>query len=65
MAALSNPGDSRALLIGVGEYTVLDDLPSVKNNLAALKEALTNSDIWSLPLRIAPFFTSRPAQKLC
>ena len=46
---LSDPGTSRAVLIGVHSYAALPGLPAVENNLTDLHAALTNLDIWGLP----------------
>ncbi|MFA1545055.1 caspase, EACC1-associated type [Actinomadura chokoriensis] len=48
---LANPRRSRAVLIGVSEYTFLPDLPAVRNNLEGLKRALCDPEVWGLPER--------------
>ena len=47
----ADPERSRAVLIGVSEYTALPDLPAVRNNLDGLKRALGNPQVWGLPER--------------
>jgi len=49
VSALPDPSTSRAVLIGVSRYTVLEPLPGVANNLPALAAALTGPISWSLP----------------
>ncbi|MGW7610963.1 caspase, EACC1-associated type [Streptomyces sp. NPDC054766] len=51
MRALPDPTASRAVLIGVSRYTVLEPLPAVANNLPALARALTSPTSWNLPAR--------------
>jgi hypothetical protein len=46
---LSDPDASRAVLIGVHSYAKLPELPAVERNLADLRAALTDSEIWGLP----------------
>jgi len=46
---LPDPALSRAVLVGTTTYTELTNLPSVANNLADLKDALTAPDLWGLP----------------
>ncbi|MER6913461.1 caspase family protein [Streptomyces sp. NPDC000594] len=46
---LPDPAQSRAVLIGVHSYTDLDPLPSVRNNLIALRALLTDDRVWGLP----------------
>jgi TPR repeat protein len=48
-AVLADPSSSRAVLIGVHTYTVLDDLPAVQRNLLRLKKIFTDSALWGLP----------------
>ena len=48
-AGLPNPDASRAVLVGVSEYTTLEELPSVTNNVATLRRVLTDADLWGLP----------------
>ncbi|MDR7276371.1 caspase family protein [Catenuloplanes atrovinosus] len=47
--ALSDPGASRAVLIGVHSYARMPDLPAVARNLADLRAALTDHRTWGLP----------------
>ncbi|MBG0826390.1 caspase family protein [Planomonospora sp. ID67723] len=47
--SLPDPLTSRAVLIGTSEYTHLDSLPAVANNLQALSNLLQQSDLWGLP----------------
>ncbi|MFJ1877713.1 caspase family protein [Streptomyces chartreusis] len=46
---LPDPLSSRAVLIGVGDYEVLEPLPAVRNNLAQLAELLKDTTVWGLP----------------
>ncbi|MEV7679838.1 caspase family protein [Streptomyces sp. NPDC088341] len=46
---LPDPAASRAVLIGVDEYTVLDQLPAVANDIAGLARLLTGPGSWGLP----------------
>lgn len=46
---LPDPARSRAVLIGVAEYTAMPPLPAVANNLRQLKALLTAEDLWGLP----------------
>ncbi|NSC21304.1 hypothetical protein FM076_08815, partial [Streptomyces albus subsp. chlorinus] len=46
---LPDPARSRAVLVGAAEYEVLDDLPSVRNNVRRLAELLRGPDGWMLP----------------
>jgi Tol biopolymer transport system component len=46
---LPDPGRSRAVLIGVSEFTTLEPLPAVANNLTALASCLQDRDLWGLP----------------
>ncbi|WP_411148381.1 caspase, EACC1-associated type [Streptomyces sp. A30] len=46
---LPDPRESRAVLIGVSEYTTLPSLPAVRNNVEALKGILTSHSSWNLP----------------
>ncbi|MGP3975086.1 caspase, EACC1-associated type [Streptomyces sp. 8N114] len=51
-AGLTGPPDpsrSRAVIIGAAEYDVLDNLPTVKNNVNRLAELLRGPDGWALP----------------
>jgi Caspase domain len=45
---LSDPAASRAVLIGVHTYADLPNLPAVGRNLTALRDVLTNPQIWGL-----------------
>ncbi|MFE9103904.1 caspase, EACC1-associated type [Actinomadura geliboluensis] len=47
--SVADPERSRAVLIGVSEYTSMPDLPSVRNNLEGLRRVLCDPDIWGLP----------------
>lgn len=49
MSSRPDAGASRAVLVGVSNYTVLEPLPSVANNLPALAAALASPDAWGLP----------------
>ncbi|MEU6493438.1 caspase family protein [Streptomyces sp. NPDC046984] len=49
MRALPDPVASRAVLVGVSRYTVLEPLPAVANNLPVLARALTGPTSWNLP----------------
>lgn len=49
MSSRPDAGASRAVLVGVSNYTFLEPLPSVANNLPALAAALTSPDAWGLP----------------
>lgn len=49
MRALPDPDTSRAVLIGVSRYTVLEPLPAVANNLLPLARVLTSPASWNLP----------------
>lgn len=48
---LPDPRLSRAVLIGTSQYSVegMPGLPTVANNLAAIKEALCDHETWGLP----------------
>jgi hypothetical protein len=48
-AGLPNPETSRAVLVGVSEYSSLEELPAVPNNVATLRRVLTDADLWGLP----------------
>jgi predicted transcriptional regulator len=48
-AGLPNPDASRAVLVGVSEYSTLEELPAVPNNVATLRRLLTDPDLWGLP----------------
>ncbi|WP_097965556.1 caspase family protein [Streptomyces sp. or20] len=49
MGLLSDPDRSEAVLIGVHDYTSLEDLPAVAQNLEGLRAALTDPEVWGLP----------------
>lgn len=49
MGLLSDPGRSEAVLIGVHDYTALENLPAVAQNLEGLRAALTDPEVWGLP----------------
>ncbi|CAL9486206.1 hypothetical protein SUDANB6_03145 [Streptomyces sp. enrichment culture] len=44
-----DPARSACVLIGVDDYTVLDPLRSVRNNLVELRAVLTDPEIWGIP----------------
>ncbi|MER6315051.1 caspase family protein [Streptomyces sp. NPDC001581] len=46
---LPDPSASRAILIGVGQYSHLPAIPTVRQNVVALNEILTGVDSWNLP----------------
>lgn len=46
---LPDPTRSRAVLIGVSGYTKMPSLPTVRNNVEALRYTLTGSASWNLP----------------
>ncbi|MGW5703993.1 caspase, EACC1-associated type [Amycolatopsis japonica] len=48
-AQLPDPRKSRAVLVGVSEYTTLEGLPGVENNIATLHKAMTDPELWGLP----------------
>lgn len=45
---LADPNRSRAVLIGASEFTWLEELPAVKENLHALRDLLIDPDVWGL-----------------
>lgn len=47
--SLPDPARSSAVLVGVSKYHHLEDLPSVQNNLEALRAHLTDPERWGLP----------------
>jgi flagellum-specific peptidoglycan hydrolase FlgJ len=47
--SLPNPSLSRAVIIGVGDYSRLRELPAVHRNLIALREVLCADQYWGLP----------------
>lgn len=49
MGLLSDPDRSEAVLIGVHDYTSLESLPAVAQNLEGLRAALTDPEVWGLP----------------
>ncbi|MDT0267256.1 caspase family protein [Streptomyces sp. DSM 44915] len=49
MGGLPDPGGTRAVLIGVGAYELLPELPGVTNNLSALYTLFTAPDLLGLP----------------
>ncbi|WP_338137789.1 caspase family protein [Streptomyces anulatus] len=49
MGLLSDPERSEAVLIGVHDYTTLENLPAVAQNLEGLRAALTDPEVWGLP----------------
>lgn len=48
-AGLPDPLASRAVLVGVSDYTSLEPLPAVANNLTTLQRVITDPDLWGLP----------------
>lgn len=48
-AHLPDPSRSRAVLIGVSEYTRMPAIPAAANNVAALSAVLTDTGRWGLP----------------
>lgn len=48
-AGLPHPLASRAVLVGVSDYTSLERLPAVANNVATLRRVITDPDLWGLP----------------
>ncbi|WP_053695004.1 esterase-like activity of phytase family protein [Streptomyces sp. NRRL F-5755] len=46
-----NPAESACVIIGVDSYTSLPQLPAVRNNLKALRAALTDRTIGGMPKR--------------
>lgn len=46
---LPDPRSSRAVLIGVSDYTQMPSLPAVRNNVEALRYTLTGVASWNLP----------------
>ena len=49
MAALPDPGRSRAVLIGASTYRHLEDLPAVRNNLSGFRDVLVAPALGGLP----------------
>src|SRR5690348_14119881 len=47
-SVLPDPDASRAVLIGVSEYRTVSSLPAVANNVATLRQLLTDPDLWGL-----------------
>jgi len=45
---LPDPRASRAVLVGVSDYSTLDQLPAVGNNIATLRQVLIDADLWGL-----------------
>ncbi len=48
-SGLPNPQASQAVLVGVSDYTTLENLPAVANNIATLRQVITDADLWGLP----------------
>ncbi|MFF1613526.1 caspase domain-containing protein [Amycolatopsis sp. NPDC058278] len=48
-AGLPDPRASRAVLVGVSDYTSLEALPAVRNNIETLHRVFTDPDLWGLP----------------
>ncbi|XVU28412.1 YqgE/AlgH family protein [Actinoplanes sp. CA-054009] len=46
---VANPHASRAVLIGTGTYSRMEDIRSVAANLEDVRAALTDPDLWGLP----------------
>ncbi|MEU3184462.1 caspase family protein [Streptomyces sp. NPDC006923] len=46
---LPDPHRSRAVLIGVSNYAAMPGLPSVRNNVEAMRHVLTGAASWNLP----------------
>jgi hypothetical protein len=46
---LPDTATSRAVIIGVSDYTELDALPAVANNVTDMGALLTRDDLWGLP----------------
>jgi putative AlgH/UPF0301 family transcriptional regulator len=46
---LADPHASRVILVGGARYGMLPPLPTVAHNLAALRELVTDPDLWGLP----------------
>ncbi|MGK3940288.1 caspase family protein [Streptomyces caeruleatus] len=44
----SDPSTARAVIIGVGDYSHLEPLPAVANNVRRLAELLRDPDLWGL-----------------
>lgn len=49
MGRLSDPAESRAVLIGVSRYQQMDELPAVAANVTTLAGLLTDPAVWGLP----------------
>jgi putative transcriptional regulator len=49
VVALSDPRQSRVVLIGASTYTQLPPLPTVGNNLTGLSDVFTDARLWGLP----------------
>lgn len=47
-SGLPEPRASRAVLVGVSDYSALEKLPAVGNNIATLRQVLTDADLWGL-----------------
>ncbi|WP_405827410.1 caspase domain-containing protein [Streptomyces sp. NBC_01176] len=47
--AQADPATARAVIIGVGAYTILPALPTVANNVRRISELLRDPDLWGLP----------------
>ncbi|MFE6162131.1 hypothetical protein ACFQ7F_24835 [Streptomyces sp. NPDC056486] len=47
--ALSRGDASNVVLIGCHTFTALEDLPAVENNLAGLRNMLTDPEVWGVP----------------
>lgn len=49
LSGAPDPRRSQCVLIGVSNYTDLDDLPAVEQNLVDLDKAITDPAIWGVP----------------
>ncbi|GHH07089.1 caspase family protein [Streptomyces rubradiris] len=48
---LPDPHQSRAILVGVSNYTTMPKLPTVRNSVEALRYSLTGAASWNLPFQ--------------
>jgi hypothetical protein len=48
---LPDPDQSRAVLVGVSNYVTMPKLPTVRNNVEALRYSLTGAASWNLPFQ--------------
>jgi putative AlgH/UPF0301 family transcriptional regulator len=49
LVQLSDPRQSRVVLVGTGSYRQLQPLPAVVNNLNGISDVLTDARLWGLP----------------